>query len=261
MARIRVAMLSDTHGHHEDVRILGPCDLLIFAGDMCQNGAHVAEINSFARWLATRGVENVVFVAGNHDFTKTKSASRTKSKTDASATGAHTRAMRAGMAEMAGWQPRVKIHTLSPTGVVGIQVAPDAPPLVIAGAAPCQMPEGPWVYNWKATAISKAVDELPRCDIFVSHAPPRNIMDKLPVGWPIGEEAYLDYVRRVNPALHVFGHVHAQRGVVGDAVEGLRTVFANVSMCDDAYDLVSRRASVATLEFVGSDWEVVDVEL
>jgi hypothetical protein len=49
--------------------------------------------------------------------------------------------------------------------------------------------------------------------------------------------------------------------VVRDGVEGLRTVFANVSMCDDAYALVSRRASVATLEFVGSDWEVVDVEL
>jgi Icc-related predicted phosphoesterase len=254
-------MLSDTHGHHENVHVPGHCDLLIFAGDMCQKGAHVADINSFARWLATRYAHHVVFVAGNHDFTKTKSASRTKSKTDASATGAHARAMHAATAGMVLWQPGVKIHTLSPTGVVGIQVVPDAPPLVIAGAAPCQMPEGPWVYNWRATAISKATDALPRCDIFVSHAPPRNIMDKLPWGWPVGEEAYLDYVRRVNPALHVFGHVHAQRGVVRDGVEGLRTVFANVSMCDDAYALVSRRASVATLEFVGSDWEVVDVEL
>ena len=255
MVEIKVGMLSDTHGHHDEIKV-PECDVLIFAGDMCVKGAHVEEMTSFARWLVTRGAAHVVFVAGNHDFTKTASLQRPKYRTDAAAKGAHLRAL----TDASRWAPNsCDVHVLSPVGMVGIPVD-GAPPLIVAGSAACQMPDGPWVYNWKASAIEKAVSGLSRCDVFVSHSPARGVMDTLAWGVRCGEEAYADYVRRANPALHVFGHVHAERGLKRD-MEGVRTVAANVAMCDDYYSLKVNRASTATLRFADGDWSVAEIKL
>eukprot|EP00744_Colponema_vietnamica_P012753 GILI01017894.1.p1 GENE.GILI01017894.1~~GILI01017894.1.p1 ORF type:complete len:347 (-),score=15.96 GILI01017894.1:26-1066(-) len=71
---IRIVCISDTHNHHRHLtRVIPPCDLLIHAGDISENGS-AAEINDFCAWLR-RDVPWVgarVLIAGNHDLSLDK---------------------------------------------------------------------------------------------------------------------------------------------------------------------------------------------
>ena len=65
---MRIVLISDTHGKHEELGTLSG-DLLIHCGDFC-DGFHVDEEDIFNidRWLGEQDFDQIICVGGNHDF-------------------------------------------------------------------------------------------------------------------------------------------------------------------------------------------------
>jgi Icc-related predicted phosphoesterase len=68
---MRLALLSDLHGHLPDVP---PCDMLLIAGDVCPIDNHKLDYQAdwlryhFVPWFRDAPCREKVFIAGNHDF-------------------------------------------------------------------------------------------------------------------------------------------------------------------------------------------------
>ena len=95
-------------------------------------------------------------------------------------------------------------------------------------------------YSTVAEVAADFWQNIPECDILVTHGPPFGIFDKCPVS--VGCRALLKAVKRIQPSLHVFGHIH--EGYSGKLfvpwLSGKKTLFANVSVVDGDYRLVSK---------------------
>jgi 3',5'-cyclic AMP phosphodiesterase CpdA len=68
MSNIRITILSDTHGKHNQItsHLLGG-DILIHSGDISSMG-HNHEIEDFCKWFdSIEGYSSKIFIAGNHD--------------------------------------------------------------------------------------------------------------------------------------------------------------------------------------------------
>lgn len=64
---MKIVVISDTHGKHNDLRQLPKGDTLIHAGDVSKRG-HPMEILDFLDWFTNQKFKHKVFIAGNHDF-------------------------------------------------------------------------------------------------------------------------------------------------------------------------------------------------
>lgn len=202
---IRVVCISDTHNHILDDVPAG--DLLIHAGDMT-NGGSVAEIQAQIDWLSSLPHREIVVISGNHD---TYLDPRTRPSLSP--------------AEREGTLDWGRVHylqhkllTLTLTPTPHAHASDSSTPLLGGGTqrrlriygAP-QIPAcGPmsvhaFQYPRGSDAWSETVPE--DVDVLVTHAPPKYHRDlAMPAG--LGCEHLLQEVRRVKPALHVFGHVH-----------------------------------------------------
>ncbi|KAJ4986066.1 rhamnogalacturonate lyase C 5 [Stagonosporopsis vannaccii] len=200
---IRVVCISDTHNHIvEDVP---DGDILIHAGDMT-NGGSVEEIQAQINWLSSLPHKEIVVISGNHDTyldprtrPSLSSAQREgsldwgrihylqhKLLTLALAPQTHASDLRTPLLRD-GSQRRLRIYG-----------APQIPACGPMSVHAFQYPRG-------SDAWSETVPE--DVDILVTHTPPKYHMDlSMPNG--LGCEYLLQEVRRVRPALHVFGHVH-----------------------------------------------------
>lgn len=85
-----------------------------------------------------------------------------------------------------------------------------------------------WAFNLpRGTSLAEKWDLVPvETDILITHGPPRGFGDRTPVG-RIGCDDLLSMIRRVRPALHVFGHAHGGGGLWRDR----GTCLVNVTTC------------------------------
>jgi predicted phosphodiesterase len=201
---IRVVCISDTHRHIPEHVPEG--DILIHAGDMTDAGS-VAEIQRQVDWLASLPHKEIVVISGNHD-TYLDPRSRPSLSED----------------ERRGNINWKRVHYLQHRKLsLTIETEPESStsttPLLAEGqrqrririyGAP-QIPAcGPmsihaFQYPRGQDAWSETIPE--DTDILITHTPPKYHLDlALPAG--LGCEHLLAEVRRVKPALHVFGHVH-----------------------------------------------------
>lgn len=58
--------ISDTHGKHRKLTI-PTCDILIHAGDACQDG-NQEQLDDFFLWFANQPARHKIFISGNHDL-------------------------------------------------------------------------------------------------------------------------------------------------------------------------------------------------
>lgn len=80
---------------------------------------------------------------------------------------------------------------------------------------------GEWADEMGEAEIEHRCNQLGPVDVFVTHAPPAGRLDN---GY--GSKALRDYVDRVKPRAHLFGHIHEAAGVT--RVGG--TTFSNAAM-------------------------------
>jgi Icc-related predicted phosphoesterase len=172
-----LAIISDTHKKHRLVTI-PPCDILIHAGDFCSFRQEDYEtLDDVDIWFAECPAKHVVCVGGNHDFMLQSREFRF----------AHATFLEDSAVELEG------------LSIYGAPWVPD-----LSGFA-YYADEGVLMEKWKAIPAG--------IDVLITHTPPYGILD-VPSsgGLHLGCPRLKEELKRIQPKLHVFGHVHAGHG-------------------------------------------------
>ncbi len=218
MAPLTLVVISDTHGMHD--RIEAPeGDVLVHCGDWSMRG-HLSELRAFNGFLERQPHRHKIVIAGNHDFCMQHRAEEAR----ALLTAAHYLQ-----------DERLRIEDIQFYG----------------------SPWQPWFHDWafnlaRGETIAQKWELIPGdTDVLITHGPPHGILDRAYTGERVGCEELLLRVRDLGPSLHLFGHIHEDRGYrrEGD------TLFVNASICDIRYRPVQKPFR---LERVGSGWKVLD---
>jgi predicted phosphohydrolase len=178
---MRIVAISDTHGKHRDVGV-PPGDVLIHSGDLMSSGWRTWEISDFNKWLGDQPHKHKIFIAGNHDWLFQKKPMEAQSLI--------TNAI-----------------YLEDTGVIldGVSFY----------GSPVQPEFCGWAFNVRrGAAIKKYWDQIPNnVQVLITHGPPYGYGDQTRRGDDhLGCEDLFDAVKRVKPAVHIFGHIHGGYG-------------------------------------------------
>ncbi len=198
MESIRIVCLSDTHGRHDELDV-PEGDILLHAGDFSERG-RPAEVEDFGRFLARLPHPEKVVIAGNHDF----------------------------LFERDGVRAR---QLLGPVTYLQDSAA------AVAGLRVWGSPWQPWHHDWafnleRGAALAAKWRLIPdEIDILLTHSPPYGILDEVVGGENVGCEELRNALDRRRPPLHVFGHIHEQRGSLIDG----DTLLVNACNCDLTY--------------------------
>lgn len=211
--QMRLVVTSDCHGRLSEAR-LPKGDVLILAGDLLANRSGDPDTDAAFQLNAIRelddfcgnlGFKHVLMIAGNHDwvFERYKDAHRVLKN----------------------------IIYLEDSG------------FEIDGLKFWGSPHQPWFYDWafnhprNGAALEHYWSLIPdSTDVLITHGPPYGILD-LPFGKgePAGCELLLKRVHKIEPRVHIFGHIH---GSYGKQQIG-KTLFVNACLCNEAYDPVN----------------------
>lgn len=180
MARdLTLVLMSDTHMYH-DAHPVPAGELLLHAGDLTHRGLpeQIAACDAF---FARQPHPHKVMVAGNHDFLFERRPS------EARALIRHATYLED-----------------SETTAAGLRI----------WGSPWQPWFLDWAFNLKTEAELAAKWALipDGIDVLLTHSPPYGIGDLCDNGDRPGCKALLRRVFEVKPRLHVFGHIHENRG-------------------------------------------------
>jgi predicted phosphodiesterase len=186
---MKIVIISDTHGMHPWLK-MPEGDVLVHAGDWCQDYGSLDEMMRFADWIAEQAYDAKVVIGGNHDFPAQDNNARCHE---------HFR--------------KLGVHYLQDSGVR------------IAGAmfwgAPWQPEFGNMAFGLpRGGALWDKWRRIPQdVDVLITHGPPHGILDNavppedlFSQDRLVGCEQLLRRVRQIKPKLHCFGHIHASRG-------------------------------------------------
>jgi len=201
---MRLVCISDTHGDHEGLD-LPAGDVLIHAGDLSGHGTR-DETLAFMKWLGSRGFDNTLCIAGNHDTFMEEEPQTTRQ-----------------FAEEHG----VRLLNDSGCELGGLQFwgSPITPRFCHWSFM--RDPGEPIEAHWRLIPSIT--------DVLITHGPPFGIMDQIRrqdgqlerTGCP----SLLQRVREVSPLVHIFGHIHEGRGSFSE--DGV--TYFNVSTMDEYY--------------------------
>ena len=213
---MKIFAISDTHGRHEQVQIPEGTDMLIHAGDFSNVKSPAMnhnEVNLFLIWLEKQPVKYKVIIAGNHD---TSIESRFINKED--------------------FKERGIIyleHELVEIEGIKIFGSPYTPEF-------CN-----WAFNRSRNKLGQIWESIPDdIDILITHGPPKGILDSAArdkhVSENVGCSALLKRVLKIQPKIHIYGHLHHNEDNLNNGTFKLlnyKTIFANVSCVKDGNNL------------------------
>ena len=172
-----LCIVADTHRQHRALTI-PECDILIHCGDFCSfEREDAATLEDVDVWFAEAPAKRVVCVGGNHDFMLQSREFRFAHATFLEDSG-------------------TEIEGLS---IYGSPWCPD-----LSGFA-YYADEDRLIERWRQIPTG--------VDILITHTPPYGFLDVPSSGLVhLGCPHLHDELQRIQPQLHVFGHVHASHG-------------------------------------------------
>lgn len=200
---MRFVCISDTHEHHREIA-MPEGDFAVCAGDISMVG-DLPEVADFVRWFAALPHRHKVFIAGNHDFCFEREAAAARAMVAAEGPG---------------------VVYLEDSGAT------------IEGLRFWGSPWQPWFYDWafnlpRGAAIAEKWALIPDdTDVLLTHGPPLGILDLTPRGMAVGCEDLSVALQRVQPRLHVFGHIHRAHGTL----DRNGTTYVNACSCNESYE-------------------------
>ena len=201
---MKIIAISDTHGQHQNLAIPSG-DILIHSGDVSGRGSR-NEILSFLDWFSSQSHKYKIFIAGNHDFFFEKNSGS-------------------------------EITIIIPPGITYLNDSG----ITIEGINIWGSPITPWFYDWafnriRGNDIRKHWELIPtNTDILITHGPPFGILDRTAQGINVGSEDLLEFINKIRPKFHVFGHIHEGFGIR----EINNVTYINASVLDERYRLVN----------------------
>lgn len=178
---MRLVFVADTHLYEEGLGALPAGDVLVHAGDLLRMGRMV-ELEYAAQWLHAQPHAHKVVIAGNHDwcFARTPGPAR----------------------------------ALLGDEVIYLQDSEVTIDGVRIWGSPWQPEFFGWAFNLpRGEALAAKWARIPAgVDVLVTHGPPRGYGDRVHDD-PQGCDDLLEALDRVEPALHVFGHIHEDGGL------------------------------------------------
>jgi len=175
----RIVAMADTHGYHQNL-LVPDGDILVHAGDLTQTGTldELEQVNDF---LASLPHRHKVVIAGNHDWCFARQPVKARRILDAA-----------------------------------VYLEDEA--VVLDGIRFWGSPWQPWFLDWafnlrRGAALAEKWALIPaNTDVLVTHGPPQGFGDTVSRGERVGCEDLLARLRQVQPKLHLFGHIHEDRG-------------------------------------------------
>jgi len=223
---MKLVLISDTHNRHKHLTskgmgdILPEGDILIHSGDLTGVGDKV-EVLNVLKWfkeVASRYTYGIVFIAGNHDRCfdpKFNQEDKTKKPK---------------------WLEE-EINNL-PSNIDYLENSD----VTINGLKIWGSPVTPWFHgdSWafnehRGPDIWNVWDKIPNdADVIVTHGPVAYKLDYIPSqNVYVGCEELRNAVTRVNPIMHVSGHIHEGYGYEY-GIGGIH--YFNASTCDERYE-------------------------
>lgn len=176
---MKIVALSDTHGHHEGIK-MPYGDVLIFAGDFTGTDYSPIALRRFLRWFSLFPHRHKIWIAGNHDMVLER-------------------------------EPTVSKSILS--DFYDIHYLQDEP-ITINGLKFYGSPVTPSFCNWsfnrdRGAQIQKHWDLIPSdTDVLITHGPAYGLKDLTDTNEHVGCKDLLAALERVQPRYHLFGHIH-----------------------------------------------------
>jgi Icc-related predicted phosphoesterase len=174
---MKLVLVSDTHEQHDRLGVLEG-DVLIHCGDHQQrHDPDPAVVGSLDAWFARQRFRHILAIGGNHDFALF-----------AGATLEHATVLEDAAVTLDGLR------------FWGAPWTPDLPG---------------WAFYQDDAGMQAKWDRIPPdTDVLITHTPPFRILDRPTRGGHLGCRHLRAAVERIQPRLHVFGHVHASGGTV-----------------------------------------------
>ena len=208
---MKIVFISDTHGQHKKLKLPkvetthSESTMLIHTGDSSKLGKE-EEIIDFLNWFEVQDYNYKVFIAGNHDFLFEKNPFLAES--------------------------------LIPKNCVYLNNSS----IEIEGIKIYGSPITPRFYNWafncdRGEKIRNYWKQIPNdTDILLTHGPAYGVLDRTIQGLKVGCEELIQFIEKIKPKIHAFGHIHEAYGKVTNS----DTVFINASVLDVRYQLVNQ---------------------
>jgi Icc-related predicted phosphoesterase len=210
---MKIITISDTHTKHNQIPLewLEPADMIIHAGDISSMGS-LREIENFCNWFDRLDqYDHKIFIAGNHDW------------------GFQERPTEA--MEIVNSYKTIKYLKDSSIVCDGVKIY----------GSPWQPEFFNWAFNLKRGAkLQEKWDLIPLdTDILITHGPAYGRGDFIPGprGGYVGCENLLDtIVTKVNPKVHIAGHIHCG---YGESFAG-NTHFINAATLNESYMVTNK---------------------
>ncbi|OQR84893.1 calcineurin-like phosphoesterase [Achlya hypogyna] len=217
---LRVVVISDTHGLHDDMDAVPDGDILLHAGDFTDTGDR-DEVLAFNAFLAKLPHRYKLVIGGNHESTFDRAYYPTH------------------------WQRYghpVEYDTDDVRSLLTSALYLEDELVVIEGyriyGTPWQPEFCDWAFNLPrgSDALRAKWAAIPDdVDILLTHTPPLGRGDHVGISH-VGDVDLLQQVQhRIKPSYHVFGHVHEGYGASCDGT----TVFVNASNCNEDYKAIN----------------------
>lgn len=190
---MRIVAVADTHTFQDDLGELPSGDVFVHAGDLVRGG-DLEELEGVAAWIRSLPHPHKIIVAGNHDW--------------------------------------CFIHDReAAVALLGDAIYLQDSAVEIDGVrfwgSPWQPEFNDWAFNLpRGKPLADKWALVPNdTHVLVTHGPPHGIGDRAATAGRTGCKDLLARVHAVQPALHMFGHIHQDGGVWRDG----DTCFANVT--------------------------------
>jgi Icc-related predicted phosphoesterase len=177
----RFVAMADTHGYHRDLAIPDG-DVLIHAGDLTGRGSR-GQVEEALAWLKSLPHRHKVLIAGNHDFLYEN-------------------------------EPQLAQALTNEAGIVYLLDSEVTLEGLRIWGSPWQPRFFDWAFNLdRGEPLDAKWRLIPQgIDVLVTHGPPRGFGDRVYSGERVGDERLLAHLQRVQPKVHLFGHIHEDRG-------------------------------------------------
>lgn len=190
---LKVLCVSDTHGWDMPIERMPEADIMIHAGDSTFRGT-VTELREFYEYLVPhkKRYKEIIIIPGNHDF---------------------------------GWESDPDMYRQIFKGITVlinetiIHTDKYGQDWKIWGSPVCP-PFGRWAFYQKDNVRKFLWDKIPDdTDIVITHGPPKTILDEVEEYYAgrhraehVGCPHLYNRILKLQPHLHVFGHVHEGYG-------------------------------------------------